>query len=163
MRHSSASPALASLVRWLARGPCLIVCGCHRSRGLQWSLLARDIGVAICSRRCRRRVLPGYRNFHLFPQRVFQFVPDVLILFQEVACILASLAHALATIAKPRAGLFENTLIHAKIDQVAFARNAFAIKNVELRLAERRSHLVLHYLRARPRTHHAIAILNGLD
>ena len=39
-------------------------------------------------------------------------------------------------------------MVHADVEQIAFARDAFAVENVELRLAERRGHLVLDDLHA---------------
>src|ERR1700735_4326328 len=64
----------------------------------------------------------------------------VFVVFEELAGIFAALANALALITEPRARLFEEVAVHRDIEQVAFARNAFSIQNVELGFAERRSH-----------------------
>src|ERR1039458_6858597 len=60
--------------------------------------------------------------------------PDVRIILQELARVLASLADALALIAEPRAALLHDILRHALIQQVAFFGDAFAVDDVELRL-----------------------------
>ncbi len=73
-----------------------------------------------------------HRDFQLLPQRIFQLVADILIFFEEAAGVFAALAHALAAEADPRAALFEHALFNAQIDQVAFARDAFAVDDVEL-------------------------------
>src|SRR4029453_17350387 len=77
------------------------------------------------------------RNFHLFAQRGFNFFTELLVLLQEHAGILAALAHAFPTKADPRAGLFQDALFHAEINEVAFTRNALSVENVELGFAER--------------------------
>src|SRR5271157_3611445 len=99
--------------------------------------------VAVGARRCSVRTARN-RNLELLAQSVFQLVADILIFFQERARVFAALAHALTAVAKPRAALLDYPLIHAEIDQIAFARNALAIDDVELRLAERRRHFILH-------------------
>jgi hypothetical protein len=48
--------------------------------------------------------------------------------FRNCARILASLADALAFVAEPRPGFLHDVAVHRDIEQVAFARNAFAIE-----------------------------------
>src|ERR1035438_3777425 len=62
----------------------------------------------------------------------------VFVFLQEGTRILASLPDALSFVAEPRARLLQDILRHRQIEQVAFARNPFAIKNVELGFAKRR-------------------------
>src|SRR5580704_4294709 len=95
--------------------------------------------VAIRTRRCGVGTA-GNRDLKLLAQSIFQLVADVLIFLQEGTRVFAALAHAFTTIAEPRAALLDDPFVHAEVDQVTFARNAFAIDNVELRLAERRRH-----------------------
>src|SRR5260370_31447988 len=85
----------------------------------------------------------------------------VFVVFEELAGVLTALANALALIAEPRPRFFENVVVHRDIQQVAFARNAFAIENVELGFAERRRHFVLHYFYPRARTGAYIPVLTG--
>ncbi len=68
---------------------------------------------------------------------------------QEQAGIVTPLAQSFSAVRNPCAGFFEETLVHAEVDQIAFARNAFAVKDVELGFAERRGDFVLHDFCAR--------------
>src|SRR5471032_2316989 len=65
-----------------------------------------------------------------------------------VARVLAALADALAAVAEPGAALLDDVVLHRQIEQVAFARDALAVEDVELHLAEGRRDLVLHHLDA---------------
>src|SRR5712692_1829634 len=58
------------------------------------------------------------------------------LILQSLLRVLASLAQAFALIRKPRAAFFDYAIIRSQIEQVAFARNAFAVHYVELGLAE---------------------------
>src|SRR6516225_2931457 len=91
-------------------------------------------GVAIRSR--RRARIARRRNFQLLAQRVFQLLPNVRVFLQKNTRILSALSHAFATEADPRSALLEQAPVHAQVNQIAFARNPFAIQNVELRFAE---------------------------
>src|SRR5260370_13143872 len=62
---------------------------------------------------------------------------SVFVVFEELAGVFAALADALAFVAEPRAGFLENVVVHRDIEQIAFARNAFAVEDVELGFAER--------------------------
>src|SRR5271154_5963150 len=64
----------------------------------------------------------GNRDSHLLAKRVLELVADVRVLAQEHARIFAPLTEPLAAKRYPRAGFFQDALIHAEIDQVAFAR-----------------------------------------
>src|SRR5216684_2122080 len=111
------------------------------SRGLYRRLLAwRRSRVAVGAGSCVR--IAGHWYFQPLAQRVFQLVANILIFLQENARILAPLAHALAAEADPRPALFQHALFDAEINQVAFARNSFAVDDVEFRFAERCRHFV---------------------
>ena len=117
-------------------------------------------GVAV--RPWSRARIARLRNLHLLAQRVFQLLANVRVFLQENSRILAALAHAFAAKAEPRSCFFNQPLVHAEINQIALAGNSFAVQNIELRLAERRRHFVLHHFAARPRTHHFVAFLDRL-
>src|SRR5581483_4163328 len=102
-------------------------------------------------------------DFQLLAQHSFELLADVRILLQKDSRVFATLAHALAAEADPRTGLLQHSFLDAQIDQVALARDSFAVQNIELRFAKRRRHLVLHHFRARPRTDHLVAFLDRLD
>src|SRR5271169_2022387 len=90
----------------------------------------------------------GNRNIHFLSQRVFDFSADVGVFLQKHARIFAPLAKPFTAKGNPRPRLFEDALFHAKVYQIAFAGNAFAVEDVKLSLAERRGHLVLHHFGA---------------
>src|SRR5882762_4817176 len=101
-------------------------------------------------------------DFEFLAQGGFELFADVLVLLQEDTGVFAALAHARAAEADPRAALFQHALFNTQIDQVAFARDAFAVDDIEFGFAERRSDFVLHHLRARSGAHDLIAFLDGL-
>src|SRR5690606_36742103 len=68
---------------------------------------------------------------------------DVFVLEQEVAGVLLALPELLAVVRVPRAGLLDDAVLDAEVDEAAFARDAGSEQDVELRLLERRGHLVL--------------------
>src|SRR5271163_4659616 len=87
----------------------------------------------------------------------------VFVVLEELACVFAALADALALVTKPGAGFFEEVIVHRDVKQVAFAGNAFSIENVELGLAERRCHFVLYYFYAGARAGDYVTFLDGGD
>src|SRR5579863_9679131 len=105
----------------------------------------------------------GAGDFHFFAERGFELVADVLVLLEEDAGVFAALPHAFAGIADPGAGLFQDTFVHAEVDEIAFARDAFAVENVEFGFAEMRSHFVLYDFGAGTGADYAIAFLDGLN
>ena len=80
---------------------------------------------------------------------------------QIFARVVFTLADTFLAIAVPGARLVDNLVFDSKLDDLAFARNAFAIENVEVGLLERRRHLVLHNLGARFRTDDLFALLDS--
>src|SRR5882762_1279847 len=58
------------------------------------------------------------------------------IALEEVAGVVLALTDAVLAIAVPGAGFLDQLVEHTQLDDIAFARNAFAIKYVELGLAE---------------------------
>src|SRR5262249_2271844 len=88
---------------------------------------------------------------------------DVLVLEEEVASVLLTLADAVAVEAVPSAGLLDDVLLHAEVDDLAFARDADAVKDLDLRSLERRRDLVLHDLDARLAADDLLALLDRAD
>jgi hypothetical protein len=105
----------------------------------------------------------GERNFQLLAQHGFEFFANVLMFLEELAGVFAALAHALAAEADPRAALFQDAAVDAEIDEVAFARNAFAVNNVELGFAEGRGDFIFHNFGASARADDPVAFLDGLN
>ena len=52
---------------------------------------------------------------------------------------------------------------HGQVQRIALARDPFAVQDVELGIAERCSHLVLHNLHLGARPHHRVALLHRAD
>src|SRR5665213_1133193 len=84
-------------------------------------------------------------------------------LLQESPDIVLALANALALVAVPGAGLVDNALLAAQVDDLALAGDADAVHDFELGLAERRGDLVLDHLHAGHVADHFFAILDRTD
>src|SRR5207302_2179059 len=69
---------------------------------------------------------------------------DVAMIGEIFLGVLATLADALALERVPSAALLDDAALRTEIDDLAVARDAESIDDVELRLLERRRHLVLH-------------------
>src|SRR5438093_1090434 len=82
---------------------------------------------------------------------------------QEVAGVLAALADAIAAESVPGAGLLDDALLGRDVDQLSLLGDAGAVQDVELRLAERRRHLVLHHLHLGAAADHLVAVLEGAE
>src|SRR5690606_1337497 len=85
------------------------------------------------------------------------------VLDQELARVLLALADPVAVVAVPGARFLDDVLAHAEIDDLALARNAVAIQDLELARAERRRDLVLHDLHAGLVAEHLVALLDRAD
>src|SRR5438552_15018278 len=94
---------------------------------------------------------------------VFDRLRDIRVLFQELLRVFAALTEALAAVGEPRAGLLDDALLDAEVEEVAVLRNAFAVHHVELRLAEGRRDLVLHHLHARAPADADLAVVDAGD
>src|SRR5260370_28531446 len=71
------------------------------------------------------------------------------------------LADPLAFEAEPRSALLHHLLLNAQIEQIRLARDALAVENVHLGVAERRGHLVLHDLDLGAIPDHLLAVLDS--
>src|SRR5206468_11002781 len=71
---------------------------------------------------------------------------STLSLHDALPIFLAPLADALGLVGVPGARLLDDPLLDAGVEDRAGLRDALAVKNVELRLAERSRQLVLHHL-----------------
>src|SRR2546422_6116031 len=121
---------------------------------------------AFALRRLRSPALHGCRfGFARHPQLAanpfLNRLIDVRVLFQELLGVLATLAEPFAAVREPRARLFDDAFVDGQIEQVAGARDAFAVHDVELRFPERWRDLVLHDLDARAATDDGVAVLDA--
>src|SRR5688572_11940403 len=85
---------------------------------------------------------------------------DVGVLFQVLARVVLALADAVLAVGVPRARFLDDAVEDAQLDDLAFARNAFAVEDVEFGVAERRRDLVLDHFRARLGPDHFLAFLD---
>src|SRR5204863_6168148 len=83
----------------------------------------------------------------------------VEVLGEELSRVLLALAELLTLVGEPRARLLHDLEIDADVEERAFLRDALAVHDVELALAERRRDLVLHDLHPRARADHLGAVL----
>src|SRR6185436_5288794 len=94
---------------------------------------------------------------------IFDRPGDVRVFLQELLRVFAALAQALAAVREPRAGLFDDSLVDADVEQIAPLRDALAVHHVELRLAEGRGDLILDDLHARAPADDDVAVLDAGD
>src|ERR1035437_126192 len=85
------------------------------------------------------------------------------VVLQEQLRVLATLADPLAVVAVPRPGLLDDPALRADVHQQRGVRNPLGVHDVELRLLERRRHLVLHHLHPNVRTDHVLLLLHRAD
>src|SRR5690606_3574575 len=86
---------------------------------------------------------------------------DIGVLDQPLADIVLALADAIAIVAVPGAGLLDDVLADAELDQLALAGDALAVENLEIGFLERRCDLVLHHLHAGLVAEDLVALLDG--
>src|SRR4051794_4427696 len=99
----------------------------------------------------------------LLEDPLLELVGEVGVVAQEVAGVLLALPELVALVGVPGAGLPDEARLDTDVDQAALAADALAVHDVELRLLERRGHLVLHDLDPGAVADHVGAVLEGLD
>src|SRR5699024_3345412 len=82
---------------------------------------------------------------------------------EEVADVPLALAQLITVIGEPGAGLADDAVVDAHIDEAALAGDPVPVEDVELGLLERRGDLVLHDLRACPVADRVLTLLEGFD
>src|SRR5205823_1384102 len=122
----------------------------------------------LLSRRRGLRLLWCFGLFaHGHSQRALHIIlyllKDYWLILQSLLRVLATLAESLALVREPRTTLFNYAIVRREIEQVAFLRNAFAVHDVELGLAERRRDFVFRDFHFRAIADHAIGVLDRAD
>src|SRR4051812_10886855 len=79
---------------------------------------------------------------------VFDLARDFLVLLQVGAHVVLALADAVALVGVPRARLLDDVVGARDVDDLTLPRDAQAVHDLELGLAEWRGNLVLHHLHA---------------
>src|SRR5437867_7453381 len=105
----------------------------------------------------------GNREAHNFTEAELDAAAIIRVILQELARIFAALAKTFTLVGEPGPALFDDAFFDGKIEQVAFARDAFAVHDVELRFTERRSDLVFDDLHFGAASNHFVSIFNGSD
>src|SRR6185312_2966012 len=82
---------------------------------------------------------------------------------QIAARVVLALPYAIALVRVPGAGLLDDALRGAELDDFALAGDPLAVHDLEFSLAERRRHLVLHNFDARHVADDLVAVLDGAD
>src|SRR5438067_8687326 len=90
----------------------------------------------------------------------FDLGAEVGVLLDEELRVLATLAEAHVAVGEPGAGLLDDLVLDADVDQLAGLGDALAVAYVELRLTEGRGALVLHDLDLHARADHFLAVLD---
>src|SRR6059036_1787363 len=103
------------------------------------------------------------RQSHDFPQREFDAAAIIGIVLQELAGIFTALAETFALEREPCAAFVDDVFVDGKVDEVALARYAFAVHDVEFGFTERRRNFVLDDFHFGPASDNIIAILDGSD
>src|SRR5262245_44242741 len=106
----------------------------------------------------------GLANHPQFaPNSLLDGFADIRVVLEKLLGVLAALAQTLAAISKPRARFFDDPLVHGEVDEIARARDALAVHDVELGFPERRGDLVLHDLHARAAADDGVTVLDARD
>src|SRR2546423_3787710 len=84
-------------------------------------------------------------------------------IFQSLLRVFATLAKALAFVREPRAAFFNHTIVTSEIQQVAFARDAFTVHDIEFGLTKGRRDFVFRDLNFRAIADDAIGIFDRAD
>src|SRR5215472_10012889 len=99
----------------------------------------------------------------LFLDLLLDLVGEVRVGAQEVPGVLLALAELVALVGVPGAGLADERLLHAQVDQAALPADSNYVQNIEFGGFERRAALVLNYFYLRAVTHGICTIFEGFD
>src|SRR5262249_28362857 len=111
-----------------------------RGRGLTEGLIARN---AQAMRGCESLALVRFGGFgrrghsagdpDRFPDLRFDLLGHGRVVLQEFARVVLALPDLLALVGVPGAGLLDDAMQHPELDDLAFARNALVVQDVEIR------------------------------
>src|SRR5271155_1360475 len=99
----------------------------------------------------------------MFPHLCLDGIRKSPMVAEELLRVLPPLSDALTVVAEPCAGLFHNSGLHAKVQQLPHLADALAIHDVELDLAERWRQLVFDHLHPGLVAYNLIALLDLPD
>src|SRR5664280_2450320 len=166
-RRCRAAASCARVRGWVvSRRRQMVRAAASGSAGWPASAWRRPGATSEVHRRGRHGVSFGVQHGadpELFLDPLLDLVSEVRVVAHERAGVLLALAQLVALVGVPGAGLAHDALLHAHVDQGAFPADALPVDDVELRLLERRRHLVLHDLDPGPVADRLGAVLEGLD
>src|SRR5262249_26073304 len=127
--------------------PCARTRGARASRSPARAVIAPCVASLVRGRRAASGTRHGYadRSANLR----FDLRGELRVLLEVIARVVLALPDAIAVVGIPGARLFDHVVGNAQLDHLAFARDAFAVEDVEQRLPEGWRHLVLDDLHAR--------------
>lgn len=96
--------------------------------------------------------------FDKVAELLFDFFAKLGVVAQEIACVFPALSDADIAVGEPCAGLCDDFVCNAHIENGTFLRNTFTVDNVELGNAERRRNLVFNDFDARAVSDRRIAL-----
>src|SRR5215469_5161949 len=99
----------------------------------------------------------------LFLDLLLDLVGEVRVGAQEVPGVLLALAELVALVGVPGAGLADDRLLHAQVDQAALPADSNSVQNIEFGGFERRCHLIFNDLYLGPVTDRLGAIFKRFD
>src|SRR4051794_21078436 len=163
-RSSSPGPGTVSRVRETSAEPVRDRRPRPRGEGRRSSVSSRSFsGCSEVGRSGLDRGVEGGADAELLLDLLLDLVGEVGVVTQEGADVLLALAELVALVRVPGAGLADEAVLDAGIDDAALAAEPETPDQVELRLLERRGDLVLHDLDADPAADRVGALLEGLD
>src|SRR5206468_9376515 len=102
---------------------------------------------------------PGHAE--LAADAILDGLAGIRIVAKELFGVFATLTEPFAAVREPCAALLDDPLVDRQIEQVAGARYAFAVHDVEFGFAKWRRHFVLHNLHAGAAADHGVAVLDA--
>src|SRR5450756_2895524 len=125
--------------------------------------MARGACSEVDRTRGLRRRVHACTDAELLLDLLLDLVREVRVVLQEGTGVLLALTELVALVRVPGARLADEAVLDPEVDQATLAGDADAVEDVELRLLERRRHLVLDDLDAGPVADSLGALLEGLD
>src|SRR5579863_8346197 len=139
--------------------------GSRRMQRPNWALSLASANRFLCfgcaAGRDFRNIGFGRADAQALAQLCVDFGIDIPVLFEKCAGILAPLADTLTAIAVPRPGFLDDVVRDGQVEHVALAADAFAVEDVKLSLAERRSDFVFDDLDLGAGADDLVALLHG--
>src|SRR6185503_8163996 len=110
-----------------------------------------------------RRLRHAARDAHGLADPRLDLRGGIGVVPEELAGVVLALADLLALVGVPGAGFLDDAVQDTELDDLAFARDALVVEDVEVGGLEGGCDLVLHHLHARLVADHLLALLDRAD